>query len=304
MILAWIGLCFLLQNPIPGTLKASNPPQKHPSSTQQSASDNQRGTEDSPIVVKILPTPKTPEESAQGVIDRQEKTSSDWWLDFFTGILAFMAVVQAIVFAYQGRQLRKTVQAAEGQSIDMKKSIAESARAANAMETVAQHLEASTKAQIDSMRFFSERGEMQMRAYIGVDFHTAAFQSQETKFGAVVRMTNFGPTPAHKVRFSAKAEILPQPLPDDFAFHLSEMGSPSVIGPHQSRTITTFVENVVPETDIDGIKFLRGSALCMWGTIEYEDAFSRAHVTTFSLLINWSGQNVFATYLPTHNEAT
>jgi hypothetical protein len=42
----------------------------------------------------------------------EPKVRSEWWLVWFTGALVFVAIVQAGVFYYQGRQLRETVKAA------------------------------------------------------------------------------------------------------------------------------------------------------------------------------------------------
>jgi glucose/arabinose dehydrogenase len=44
----------------------------------------------------------------------EPKARSEWWLVWLTGTLVFVAIVQAAVFYYQGRQLRETVKAARG----------------------------------------------------------------------------------------------------------------------------------------------------------------------------------------------
>jgi hypothetical protein len=125
------------------------PKQKTPNS-QQTAPADQRGTEQLPAVVKILPTPKTAEETEADRKERAEKADSDWALVKLTGALAIVGALQLLVFGYQAWKLRQTVQAAAQQSEDMEKSIAESARSATAMEAVAQSIAISAKAAVES----------------------------------------------------------------------------------------------------------------------------------------------------------
>jgi len=305
-----------LQNPSPSTLKARSPQQKQSSSTQQPASTNDRGTHESPIFVKQLPPEKTEVESAQEVKDRQQQRTNEGrlvnftlWLVLATLILAFVGVLQLFVFSDQAKQLRKTVKSASDQSIDMKNSIAEAARAAKAMEDVARHFERSVTQAQESTAMFSKRGEMQMRAYLGVEVGTAAFQvrPQNIKFGAATGMLNVGATPAHKVGFVAEASVLPVPLPDDFAFPLPPLTEGGlVLGPHQKMTITRFVKDFVPDEQVEDIKVCKGQGLYIWGIIEYVDVFSAKHTTRFCQILNWGadGKTVFGTYISRHNDAT
>jgi hypothetical protein len=209
-----------LQNPIPSRAKIGHPEQKKAGSTQQPASKDQRGTDSSPVLVKIIPTLKTPEETAQDAEDRKEKSTNDRRLVLFTGVLALIGALQLFVFGYQAYKLKQTVEAALGQSEDMKHSIAEAARAANAMENVATHVELSAKTALDSVTIFKERMAQQMRAYITVLVGQAFYQerAKNIRFEARPAVVNSGLTPAHKVRFAAKADILPVPIPADFAY--------------------------------------------------------------------------------------
>ncbi len=309
MILVCLAMCILLQNPIPSTTKPSNPEQKHPQSSEQQPADDQRSTEQLPLVVKVPPSAQVESESDDQAKNGKDKALTDWWLTFFTGVLALMAILQLGVFGYQGYKLKQTVEAAEGQSSDMKNNIAEAKRAATAMENVAKHFESSVKETIESTKTFSRRGEMQMRAYVCIDVGTAGFQVRpDTKFAAQTIMFNAGPTPAHKVGFRAKADILPVPLPEGFDFPLPKdnVGA-SILGPHQRMNITRFVEDFVADEDVNDIKFARGKALYIWGIIDYFDVFEVKHSTKFAQMMNWSpspnGEIVFGTYLSGHNDA-
>jgi hypothetical protein len=89
---------------------SSNPPSKQ---IMQQAAPDQRGTEQSPAIVRILPTPKTAEEVDADRKDREDKNRSDSWLVKLTGALAFIGFLQLIVFGWQGIQLKRSVSAAK-----------------------------------------------------------------------------------------------------------------------------------------------------------------------------------------------
>jgi len=299
----------VLQNPTPSALKSSKPQQQKTTTTQQPTATENRGSQDSPIFIKQLPPVQSQAEANQDTQDRKDKSANDRELVLFTGILAVVGFLQLLVFGFQAYWLRATVNAAFGQSADMKLSIEQATRSAVAMEEVAEHLEKSTKSAIESTEMFSQRGEMQMRAYICIDVGTAGYQVRpDSKFAAQTIMFNAGPTPAHKVGFRAKAAILPNPLPDSFDFSITEKNvGESVLGPHQRMNITRFVNDFVPDGEVQDIRLAKGRALYIWGVIDYLDVFSKKHTTRFAQMMNWSGgpkgETVFGTYLTHHNDA-
>jgi hypothetical protein len=84
-------------------------PEQKNVNTQQAIPADQRGTEQLPAIVKILPATKTTEEAEA---DRQEKASknaADWWLIKLTAALAIIGTLQLVVFGWQGIQLARTV---------------------------------------------------------------------------------------------------------------------------------------------------------------------------------------------------
>ena len=305
MMLALFSLCFLLQDPSGSAPKTSRPEQKQVGTGQRYTPHDERGTENSPIVVKVLPSLKTAEETAQEAAERQEKTSSDWWLDFFTGVLATMAIIQAFVFGYQGVQLKRTVAAAEGQSADMKQSIAEAARAANAMEQVAVHIEASAKAATVSVGAIQQ----QMRAYITVIVWGGIYQDRTKgiRFAGQPSITNMGNTPARKVKHKAAAAILPVPLPVDFDFPLPEQWSGgNVIGAHQNTLLTVPINEFVDDASVEEIKSGGGKAvLYVWGMVTYVDVFEDEQSTKFCQILTWLPDGrIWGYFLDRHNDAT
>jgi len=303
-----VTAALVLQNLTPSALKSTKQQQHKTAVTQQPTSNEDRSTQDSPVFIKQLPPVQTQEETEQDAQDRINKSANDRDLVWFTGILALVGFLQLLVFGYQAYWLKETVKAAFGQSADMKLSIEQAARSAAAMEKVAGHLEISSATAVESTKMFSERGEMQMRAYVCVQFGTAGAQNKAdgAKFGAQAVMLNLGATPAHKVGFRARTEILPIPLPEDFTFPLpKENVGASVLGPHSPGVnITRFVESFVPDADVSAIKNANGKALYIWGIIDYEDVFSKSRTTNFCIMVNWTPQAIFGTFVPKHNEAT
>jgi hypothetical protein len=95
---------------------------------QQSAPADQRGTQESPLVVKVEPTVKTPEEAAQETQDRNQKLANDGNAVKLTGILAAIAFLQLLVYGYQAAKLRATVKSAGEQAEAMERHIGEAAR--------------------------------------------------------------------------------------------------------------------------------------------------------------------------------
>jgi hypothetical protein len=138
-------LTFLaLQSPAPSPKKVIQPEQQRSASTAQPSSSDQRGTEEYPLVVKALDTPKTQDEINQETTDRQEKAASNWWMIGLTGVLALIAFGQLAVYLYQAIKLRQTVQSSIDQGKAMQDHIAEAKRSADAMEKIAHTIEQGT----------------------------------------------------------------------------------------------------------------------------------------------------------------
>lgn len=96
----------------------ASPQQAHSKNTDQKTANDQRGTEKSPLIIKVLPTKGMEEEAAQTQKDRKEKAEADRKLteytkdlSIFTEVLAFVAILQLIVFGLQAWKLHQTVKA-------------------------------------------------------------------------------------------------------------------------------------------------------------------------------------------------
>src|ERR1700722_17261668 len=65
------------QEPTPSPTISSQQHKAEGARPQQPTDSDQRGTEQAPFFVKIIPTPKTDEEAAAEANDRNEKTTND-----------------------------------------------------------------------------------------------------------------------------------------------------------------------------------------------------------------------------------
>jgi hypothetical protein len=103
-----------------GQSQKPTPPPSETAQAKEAAKPDQRGTEQSPIVVKVLPTKESEEKAASDARHEDEKTENDRRLARFTellfratGALSVIALFQLFVFGWQGIQLKRTVSAAK-----------------------------------------------------------------------------------------------------------------------------------------------------------------------------------------------
>ncbi|HLX00425.1 MAG TPA: hypothetical protein VKR82_17435 [Candidatus Acidoferrales bacterium] len=282
--------------------------QRQSASTRQQPNSSQQGTDNTPLVVKVVPTPKTQEQATQEANDRNEKSANDRHLVDATLVLAAIGILQLLVFGYQAIQLRRTVVAAAGQSAAMERSINEANRLASAMEKAAKDIGISASAAVDSVEALRERTAQQMRAYVSVIVGTAIYQERDKdlKFEGRPFMVNTGHTPAHGVSYRAKAAVLPVPLPDNFGFPLpvDAVGS-YVLGASHNAIMNSVVDDFFPDNQVEKIKKMDGNALFVWGLITYKDIFDIRRETKFCQQLYWLPDGkVFGIYVPRHNDAT
>ena len=104
-----LGLALILSS---GAQSQQEPQlQNKPNNSQQPAPADQRGTENSPVVIKVLPPPNDPEKAKREAEKETDKSNADWWIVKLTGVLAAIGFFQLLVFGYQAKLLRETVTA-------------------------------------------------------------------------------------------------------------------------------------------------------------------------------------------------
>ena len=150
------------------------------------------GTEQSPLIVKTINTPKTKTEAEQERKDHEEKSAHDYLLVRYTGILAGVAILQFLALAIQAYYLNRGFQATKL-----------AADAATDGVTVQKTAMIST-----------------LRAFLFVDhfdFHSAldpvSKLPQQLKIRA--RFMNSGSTPAMNATVISHAQSFNNPTPDE-----------------------------------------------------------------------------------------
>jgi len=105
-----------LQPPSPGAREPGSPQEPQPNTGQQSAAGEQRGTDQVPLTVKVLPTPKSQSEIDEDqhraddhATNERGLTTATWTLAGFTLLLAFIATGQIALFFWQLRLIRESL---------------------------------------------------------------------------------------------------------------------------------------------------------------------------------------------------
>jgi hypothetical protein len=98
--------------PSPTAGKAGNPPQTESTGGQQPTSANQRGTDDSPLVIKIIPPDSPQNKGTQEGAQQYKITSPEWLGVIFNGLLVLVVFLQFVWMIRQERWLKLTAQVA------------------------------------------------------------------------------------------------------------------------------------------------------------------------------------------------
>ena len=190
-----IGLMALLaaqsQPPVPRAREGKrDQPQSQPTATQQQSSADQRGTEQSPIVVKVQPSPKTDQETAKEKDKEQQESSDKRWTRGLAGLTALVAILQSILIGVQARIASKQNKILESQSTIMDGQLRATEEAANAAKKSA---EVAERALIATQRAFLSVKEINLTRFKNDD-------GQLVGFGFKPVLINAGQTPALNVR--------------------------------------------------------------------------------------------------------
>jgi Sec-independent protein translocase protein TatA len=259
---------------------------------------DRRGTADAPIVIRVLPAPLAPAEVELQTKDRDARATSDaetsrtnqWLIAIGVGqLIVFLG--QLLVFGYQAKKLRETVDAAAEQATEMRLSVAEAARAATAMERLADQMTRTAEANAQAFANQKEVFQKQLRAYINLNGQALVAQLPDAQIALEVRtiIENLGNTPARSVNFSSRLAILPAELPSDFGFTLPEspVDSAAVLFPRQTLTYRTWLPAVVTDDELTELKRGNSRKLYIYGVIRYKDTFDNERYTNFGKFVTW-----------------
>ena len=139
----------LSYGPIPGFSEDNITPKGQPTRNAENSAPDQRGTEQSPLVVKVIGSDQAQRTAGQDTTQSGDKSSSDLWLLWLTGALVFVGLLQFGAFIFQAIALFRTIKtirdAEKRQSDDMKAAI-------DTAETASRAAEISAGAAVKSSR--------------------------------------------------------------------------------------------------------------------------------------------------------
>lgn len=278
-------------------------PQKVAAVQRQSQPVYERGTIDAPVIVRALPATPTTAELDQRETDRAARAANDaalaatnYWLVRIGGAQLIVFLAQLGVFAYQAKKLRETVDAAAMQAGEMGRSVAEAARAATAMERLADQM---TRAGAMNAEAFANQKmvlNQQARAWVYVRFDACISQDRTTAypFETIVSLVNAGHTPARALNFARRLAILPYPLPDDFDFTLpeSQFDAAGSLVPGQSLNFRQNIATLISDAEVVEIRGGGQRRLYQYGVVRYKDTFNEQHYANFCQWITWDTKDI------------
>jgi hypothetical protein len=134
--------------------------------------------------------------------------------------------------------------------------------------------------------------ERELRAYVfvvGKDFLIQGIEHE--RFVHRFSIVNSGQTPAYKLQVESVTLPLPHPVPPGFDFTIKPPGrNPSVmmLAPRRRVGSESYADTVLSQEEFNQITDPKsGVRLYSFGTIKYEDAFSRPRFTNFCLFLEW-----------------
>lgn len=213
----------------------------------------QRGTESAPIVVKVLPAPKTDAEIAQDASDRKERAETDnrkWLLDKklvdFNGELAYYTLILAVVGIVQFLVLL-------AQAFFIPMGFKQSRRAGDI----------AREAMITSNRAYVH--------YDGCEWISHRQITDGRVFWKIhVKWSNAGNTPTRALSVLMRWELREQPLPVNFDFEggMETLGPLATIAPKGTIRMLFAVNGADLAAIRNGTKHLY-----VWGRALYRDVF-------------------------------
>lgn len=96
------------QGLLPNSGDYRQPEQAQPQPAEQPGVADPRGTEQSPLIVKVLPPTDAPSNFVN--VPQEVRSTSNWLLVIFMGLFVVVGAGQGIVFAIQAKRLRETAQ--------------------------------------------------------------------------------------------------------------------------------------------------------------------------------------------------
>ncbi|MHB1955840.1 MAG: hypothetical protein ACYCOU_19080 [Sulfobacillus sp.] len=269
--------------------QSQRPPQTKGQSARQQAAPEQRGTDQLPLTVKIIPTPQSQTEIEREQQQRDEQTRDERKLTNFTGLLVGVGFLQFTAVAVQ--------------AVFLYLAFRESKNASDAANRSAKAAEDSlTKLQ----RAFVALNAIKYLSHVGPD--SSVWWSFHFSW------RNAGNSRARNVRTFIAKYFEKEDMPRDFPFAITAEPIETHIPPHAE------IWAELPVTSEELVAAATGeSFLYLWGRAEYRDVFddTQRYVTRFLVKVSgfrgdvtkpWHDKTNIVEILipqaPWHNDAT
>jgi hypothetical protein len=249
---------------------------------QPKAAEDQRGTDQSPLIVKIAPTPKTDEERAEEAKQREEKAEADRrkeksdadlnaYTAKLTGFTERLYIATAILAAATVLLVLATIGLlwfAGRQARDMKASIEEARRSADAAKNAAGAADLNARATIKAQRAYVKMSHLPP----GITFSFI-----ESFVKCQIEVKNYGQTPARINDVVINLRTFPKgtPFPDNPQYDaVKRPPTPKAFLVAQDSYVIS-ASQLISEAEKD-LK-LGNSELCVFGYVDYVDEFGQRH---------------------------
>jgi hypothetical protein len=258
--------------PFPSRGKDSQAVEAKTTKDQSASTPDQRGTKAQPIIVDVVKAAPDENERQAERDERNKKTASDWWLNFFTALLALFtfslvatAIAQIVIFVRQLRLIRESLGPAE-------KAASAAADAADAAKLNAQAVIAAEAAYI----FVEICGQnvVDIIKYMQ-DAPSIAPQPILIQY----RFMNHGKTPAviKEISYGAiVAENLPRQREYSQVLHLPT----HLLGAEKPTNMLEYDEFKISHPIASSIRDLKGT-FWFFGKIVYDDMFDKQRTLDF-----------------------
>ncbi len=306
MVFVLVSMSFAQSQPPPSTPFKMSQEEQNKTTPKQTKGNNKERVSDSlssPVLTIHTPSPDPKSgDQAQGSDEKPNAwTLFNLMLVFFNGLLAIFTFLL-------WRSTHKLWKASQNQSVEMRQSIAEAVRSADAIQQVALSMAQSIQTTKEISARQERFGKMQLRAYVSINLFGYVKQDRESNYKYEIRMLirNTGHTPAHEVKFAIRVAIMPFPLPEEIDVSLPmSQNTGGHIASGQQHIIAASLDSLISDEEVQEITHGKNRKLYVFGTVWYQDAFGEPHYTNFCQWGLWDIKgNLTTINVPRHNEAT
>lgn len=241
--------------------QSARPTQTKSTTIKNQSIHDQRGTDQFPLAVKIIPTQQSQSEIEQDRNQKLQQAANEQQLTVFTGLLVLVGFLQFVAISVQAVFLWLAFRVG-------KDAANAATRSATAAENAIVKLE---------------------RAFVAVGgfpwlWHHDTDRSGKFWYSIHPLIENRGNTPTKDMRIVVNSALRDSELPDNFEFPYSSEPGPSFIPPNGNMSGG---ERILLDDDLLAVQ--RGEKFFyIWGKIEYRDIFdgTPTHTTLFCTQIS------------------